>query len=145
MRFASSPASTRPRTPQRARCPRYLAFPTRLQTPRLRALCPRCQKPHSKEAQPSPSPAPVVSGHRSKPAADFRRHAVALRADVGAQIDLPEGGMGLDAEQPHFAAASRARDAGRFDRFGSDHSHICTVTITWGMSTYTFIQAQTPY
>jgi hypothetical protein len=76
---------------------------------------------------------------------DFRLHAVALRADVRAQIDLPEGGMGLDAEQPHFAAAARTRDAGHVDRFGSDHSHSCTVTITWGMSTYTFIRAQTPY
>jgi len=33
--------------------------------------------------------------------------------------------MSLDAEQPHFGAASRARDARRFDRFCSNYSHIC--------------------
>ena len=86
------------------------------------------------------------SGQSSKPRRqDFRLHAVAVRTDVGAQIRLPEGGMSLDAEQPHFGAAARARDAGRFDRFCRDYSHVCTVTITWNLSTYTFVQPQIPH
>src|SRR5215467_1612225 len=71
------------------------------------------------------SSASVVTGHRSKPRRqDFRLHALALRTDVRAQIGLLEGGMRLDAEQPHFGAASRTRDARHFDPFCSEHSHI---------------------
>src|SRR5262249_29589628 len=84
-------------------------------------------------------------GQSSKPRRqDFRPHAVALRADVGAQIGLLERGMSLDAEQPHVGAAPRGIwHARRFDRLCKGRSHVCKVTITWDMSTYTLTQPQT--